>query len=219
MAKTFEPNLSILQPSQRMLWDELVAVPREFVLCGGTAIALRLGHRQSVDFDFVARRDFDPDEILENVKFLVGCRTVQKSASTLTCVVDRNGPVQLSFFGAPSVRLTHAAEVAAKNQVRVAALVDLAGMKAAVVQKRAEAKDYLDVDALIQTAKIGLPTALGAARAIYGESFNPELTLRSLSYFGDGTLPTLPREVQDRLAAAVSKVDLLHLPAIELESE
>ena len=43
----------------------------------------------------------------------------------------------------------------------VAALVDLAGMKAAVVQQRAEAKDYIDLDALLQ-AGIELPTALSA---------------------------------------------------------
>lgn len=219
MAASFEPNLTILQLPQRVLWNELAVIPHDFVLCGGTAIALRLGHRQSVDFDFVAQHEFDPDELLSKLPFSAGCRTVQKSASTLTCIVDRNGPVQLSFFGAPTIRFTRAAEIAASNNVRVASLIDLAGMKAAVVQKRAEAKDYLDLDAIFQWAKIGLPTALAAAQAIYGESFNPELTLRSLSYFGDGTLPTLPREVQDRLAAAVNAVDLLHLPKVSSGDE
>ncbi len=49
---TFNPRLDILPLSQRRLWDELGELPEEFVLYGGTAIALHLGHRQSVDFDF-----------------------------------------------------------------------------------------------------------------------------------------------------------------------
>ena len=54
MASDFTPRLDILPPPQRRLWDELAAIPPEFVLYGGTAIALHLGHRQSVDFDFLA---------------------------------------------------------------------------------------------------------------------------------------------------------------------
>ena len=52
MATGFIPRLDILPEPQRRLWDELATVPAEFVLYGGTAIALHLGHRQSEDFDF-----------------------------------------------------------------------------------------------------------------------------------------------------------------------
>jgi hypothetical protein len=47
----FTPNLGALPAAQRRLWPELTAIPGHFVLYGGTPIALRLGHRQSVDFD------------------------------------------------------------------------------------------------------------------------------------------------------------------------
>ena len=46
------PRLEILPAPQRRLWDDLKHTPREFVLYGGTAPALRLGHRHSEDFDF-----------------------------------------------------------------------------------------------------------------------------------------------------------------------
>lgn len=46
---TFAPKLEILPLAQQRLWPELAGVPRDFVLYGGTAIALRLGHRSSVD--------------------------------------------------------------------------------------------------------------------------------------------------------------------------
>ena len=60
-----------------------------------------------------------------------------------------------------------------------------------MVQKRAEAKDYLDIDVLIQHG-IDLPTALAAGRIVYGRSFNPMITLKALSFFDD--VPSLPAE-------------------------
>lgn len=211
MADTFEPKLSTLPDAQRRLWTELGEVPPAFVLCGGTAIAVQLGHRASVDFDF-GSSSFDPDLLYSELRFLAGSRQVQKSASTLTCVVERDGPVLVSFFGAPAIRFVHPPLVASDNGLRVATLLDLAGMKAAVVQKRPEAKDYLDLDAIITLGGIGLATALSEAGAIYGASFNPELTLKALCFFGDGNLNTLPADVRSRLVAAVASVDLNNLP-------
>lgn len=210
----FDPILTVLAPPQRRLWDELTAVPESFVLCGGTAVALQLGHRSSVDFDFVARSEFDPDEMFAGLAFLAGSRQSQKSANTLTCVVDRGGPVMISFFGTLTLEWIESPHVAKDNHVRIASLVDLAGMKAAVVQKRAEAKDYVDLDAIIENTEIDLGTALSAAKLLYGAQFNPELTLKSLSYFGDGTLPSLPGEIRDRLSKSVAAVDLVHLPPV-----
>ena len=65
-------------------------------------------------------------------------------------------------------------------------------MKSPVVQMRAEAKDYIDIDALLTDGRIDLPTALAGARAIYGAQFNPRITLKALSYFDDGTVRRLP---------------------------
>ena len=50
MPASFEPRLDILLDSQRELWPELEAVPSNFVLYGGTALALQLGHRVSEEF-------------------------------------------------------------------------------------------------------------------------------------------------------------------------
>jgi len=104
--------------------------------------------------------------------------------------------------------------IARDNNLRVASLLDIAGTKAAVVQVRAEAKDYLDIDALLKDRRIDLATALAAAKAIRGEQFNPQSTLKALSYFGDGNLRRLPKSVRDRLAKASRAVDLDRLPAI-----
>lgn len=93
----------------------------------------------------------------------------------------------------------------------IASLLDIAVTKMAVIQKRAEIKDYLDIDALLQHG-VDLPTALAAGRVVYGRHFNPLITLKALSFFGD--LPTLSAEVKERLAAAVEAVDVTNLPVL-----
>jgi hypothetical protein len=208
-----EPRLDILPAAQRRLWDDLTAVPSHFILYGGTGIAVRLGHRASVDFDFFAFGNFDTARLYRDVSFLAGATVVQQAANTLTCRVDRGGPVLVSFFGVPLLGQVTPPDVSADNGLRIAALSDLAGMKAAVVQSRSEAKDYVDVDALIQ-AGVALPTALAAAAAIYWPAFNPQITLKALCYIDDGNLPLLPDDLKRRLVRAVETVDLDRLPTL-----
>ena len=69
MASEFQPNLDTLPSAQRMLWSELSQIPSEFVLYGGTAVALHLRHRVSVDFDFFGNKVFDPDVHLNSIPF------------------------------------------------------------------------------------------------------------------------------------------------------
>jgi Nucleotidyl transferase AbiEii toxin, Type IV TA system len=65
MSNVFNPRLDILPDVQQRLWPELAQTPDNFTLYGGTAIALRLGHRQSVDFDFFAlTSSFEPPQQL-----------------------------------------------------------------------------------------------------------------------------------------------------------
>ena len=210
----FQPRLDILPAPQRRLWDELEAVPAEFVLYGGTALALHLGHRQSVDYDFFGNRHFDPAGLAASIPFLTNATITRQEPNTLSAIVDREGPVQVSFFGLPNIARVRPPHIVPGNGLRVASLLDLAGTKAAVVQQRAEAKDYRDIDALLQDGRVDLPAALASARAIYGATFNPQITLKALSFFGDGNLPLLPAEVRDRLARAARQVDLDRLPDI-----
>jgi hypothetical protein len=66
-----------------------------------------------------------------------------------------------------------------------------------VILVRAEPKDYLDIYALI-TSGVTLPHALGAAKALYSE-FNPVLSLKALTYYGEPSLESLPVEVRQFL--------------------
>jgi hypothetical protein len=169
----FEPRLDALPPAQRRLWDELDTIPAEFVLYRGTALALHLGHRQSVDFDFFGSRAFQPRELTDGLALLATATITQQAPNTLSVTVDRGRPVRLSFFGVPAIPRLRAPLIAPHNLLRVASLLDIAGTTASVVQQRAEAKDYLDIDAMLIDGRIDLPTALAAAKAIYGAQFNP----------------------------------------------
>jgi hypothetical protein len=172
-----------------------------------------------MDFDFFSSKQFDPDRLYETTAFLKESNVIQKAANTLTCLVDRGGLVQVSFFGVPSIRQLQGPSIVAANDLQVASLLDLAGMKAAVVQKRAEAKDYIDIDAIISRSDIDLPQALAAGKLIYGSAFNPQNALKALSYYGDGNLNTLAQDVRDRLAAAVKAADLDRLPDLNVHHD
>ena len=125
------------------------------------------------------------------------------------------GLVHLSFFGLPSLGRVAEPLIASAHGLKIASLIDLAGMKAAVVQQRAEAKDYIDTDALLRHSGLDLPTALAAASEIYGPQFNAQLTLKALCYFADGNVSSVPQQVKDRLVRAVAAVDLNHLPSLK----
>ncbi len=205
----FKPVLSILPPPQRKLWPELNATPPDFTLYGGTALALRLGHRFSVDFDFFSNDPFDVDDLSRRVPYLEKAERLQVGPSTLVCRVDRDGPVLLSFFGNLSFGMVNAPEKPEEHAFAVASLLDIAAAKLSVIQKRAEVKDYIDIESLLESG-LTMPSMLAAAVAIYGPSFNPLVSLKALSYFGD--VPSLPEASQNRLreiARKTSTEDLL----------
>ena len=86
---------------------------------------------------------------------------MQVVSHTLTCRVERGGLVLVSFFGNLGLGEAAPREIAEGSKVHVASLLDIAGTKVAVVQQRAQLRDYLDIDALIRHG-IGLPQMLAA---------------------------------------------------------
>ena len=163
----FSPRVDTLPAAQRRLWAEFqTSLPSTFVLYGGTALALRTGSRESEDFDFFTNEPVDAHSLSTTLPFLRGAELIQAAPSTATFLVDRGGPVKVSFFG--SLVLGRVGEVAVCDDtgVRVASLLDLAAQKVRVVQVRAERKDYLDL-ATLMAHGISLPAALGAAQALY----------------------------------------------------
>ncbi len=181
-----------------MLWTELHAVPSGFVLYGGTALALRLGHRVSVDFDFFAHDPLD-HRALETLAFVRDGETIQEGANERSVLVPRaDGTVKVSFFGGIRFGRVGQPEPTTDGALRAASLLDLGGTKIKALLQRVEAKDYRDVFALLEHG-IPLVDILGAARALFGSAFEPLVAQKALAYFEGGDLETLDDVVKQRL--------------------
>lgn len=210
MSGTFQPHMEILPPSQQRLWPELKAAAQlGFVLYGGTAIALRLGHRASVDFDFFSEKPLDRAAIQAAFAFMPETTLLQDEKNTLSLLVPYGGAehthVKVSFFGTITLGRVGTPDVTADGVLQVASLEDLMATKLKVILQRAEARDYRDIAAMLE-AGVSLPRGLAAAREIFGANFQPSESLKALVYFDDGDLRTLSKREKDRLVASASAV-------------
>ncbi|MEB3206911.1 MAG: nucleotidyl transferase AbiEii/AbiGii toxin family protein [Vampirovibrionales bacterium] len=206
---TFEPCYHILPAAQKDLLPDLKAVSHDgFVLYGGTAIALRLGHRESVDFDFFSNAPFEAEKLFQTYAFLKGATVLQQERNTLTALVKRlSGEVKLSFFGGLPFGRVATTVWTADHFLKVASLDDLLALKLAVLLKRVEVKDYKDIVALLRHG-LSLSYGLNCARLFYPE-FQPNEALKALVYFEGGDLKFLPEDDQKYLIEAVTRVDAL----------
>jgi hypothetical protein len=210
MSSIFKPYLEILPSAQQRLWRELSpAADLGFVLYGGTAIALRLGHRASVDFDFFSEKPLDRGVIQAAFPFMAQSTVLQDEQNTLTVLVPysdlEHSHVKVSFFGTIGFGRVGQPDHTEDNILQVASLDDLMATKVKVILQRAEVKDYHDI-AMMINAGISLPHGLAAAREIFGQNFQPSESLKALVYFGDGDLCTLSNEDKSTLVNAVNAV-------------
>jgi len=221
MKSIFKPRMDILPPAQQRLWPELLhAAELGFALYGGTAIALRLGHRASVDFDFFSEKPLDREAIRAAFPFITQSPVLQDQLNTLTvnvpCASTEHQHVKVSFFGTIGFGRVGEPDFTEDGVLQVASLDDLMATKVKVVLQRAEAKDYRDVAAMV-SAGVDLTHGLSAARAMYGINFQPSESLKALVYFDDGDLHTLTKSDRTCLIQAVSRVR--DLPQVRILSQ
>jgi hypothetical protein len=218
MSSAFTPHFEILPPAQRSLWPALApAAQFGFVLYGGTAIALRLGHRASIDFDFFSSQHLDRDAIRSTLPFTATATVLQDERNTWTLLVDNNNrdsaTVKVSFFGLPGLGRVMRPEATDDGVLQVASLDDLMAAKLKVILHRAEAKDYRDIAAMLD-AGIDLAKGLATARLTYGPNFQPSESLKALVYYEDGDLHTLGKHERERLVDAA--IAVRELPDVSL---
>ena len=203
---TFKPVLDVLPDEQRQLWPALSDVPDSFVLYGGTALALRLGHRSSVDFGFFSSDALDLDGLFR-LPFVTRADVLQSEPDTLTVSTipgNATNPVKVSFFGDIDTGRVGDPERTDDGVLRVASLLDLFGTKLKVLLQRVAARDYLDLAAILR-AGAPLEDGLGAATALYGQQFPPTEAVKALAYFDEGDAANVDAATQvflSRQAAA-----------------
>jgi hypothetical protein len=205
---TFHARLEIMPVAQQNIWPRLAAVSGDFVLYGGTGLALRLGHRQSVDFDLFTHRELDAEKILDALPFLGDATVLQSEKNAYTFQVPvAEEFVKISFFGTVSFGRIQDPEWTHDRVLRVASPKDLLATKLKVVMQRIETKDYQDIAALV-VAGHSLADGLGATQALFGNTFSPVDCLRALEYFEDPLLNDLSLSDRTILKNAVQEVVL-----------
>ncbi len=200
-------HLDLLPESQRHLWARFEAGDwRRWVLYGGTALALRLGHRRSLDFDFFSAGRLTREGVHESFPWLGGAevRILQQEPGTYVVLARDHGmgaEVKLSFFGGLAFGQIEPPECAS-NGVRIASLRDLFATKLAALHNRIACKDYRDISALL---RVPIPLADGIAclQAIH-PSASPAVIARALCYFEGGDLAELPEDDRRTLETAVA---------------
>jgi hypothetical protein len=196
--------LNILSEAQKELWKQLEPVSQMgFTLYGGTALALQLNHRRSVDFDFFSSKPLQTQHILDALPN-VGKLEIEKSEERTLELITQSG-VHLSFFGELAIRRVGNPISVEENHLKIASLDDLMAAKLKVLFHRIECKDYMDLAEMLRHG-MSLSKGLSDAVAIYGNMFQPIIALKSMTYFEGGDLADLPDRDKQTLVHAAQKV-------------
>lgn len=209
-----EPAVEMLPPAQRAAWPTLGDIPEDFVLYGGTGLALHLGHRESADFDFFSARTFVPTDLLAELAWL-GRVTINESAADTLDISTADG-VRFAFLGGMRLQVVAEQSVVEENGLVVASVFDLAGTKAKAILDRSEWRDYVDIATLLRHGH-RLQDIIGYATTIFDPLFAfPAATfLRALVYFEDGTAPDVPADMRRELEEAVKRAEREQIPAVD----
>jgi len=165
-----EPTLELLN---NIMQD---AEFNDFILVGGTALALQLGHRISIDIDLFSVNPFDQDKLADHLRENYNFILDFISSNTLKGEIDR---VQ---FDCISHRYPWLEENIITGNIRMANMIDIAAMKLnAIAGSGTRLKDFVDIAYL--SAKFSLNQMLQA----YGKKYNsnPVMPLKALVYFDD----------------------------------
>ncbi|MBI2634922.1 nucleotidyl transferase AbiEii/AbiGii toxin family protein [Candidatus Peregrinibacteria bacterium] len=171
---------NILDKQRRSVLPLLKNFKRDFYLAGGTALALQLGCRDSIDFDFFTEKSFDTGKLFERARWIFSKNKIlkiQEEKNTLTILVDEK--IKISFF-AYNYRLLEKPVV--EENLRIASITDIACMKLSAIVSRATNKDYVDIFFILQRKK--LAEIMGKLQKKFPE-IDPNLVLKSLTYFQD----------------------------------
>jgi hypothetical protein len=169
----------ILSGTQVELLPLVRQFKREFYLVGGTAIALHIGHRRSIDFDLFKFSSLHQKSILSKVSsFELPYSVTRRVSEQLNMTI--NG-VKFTFFEYP---FQIEAKINFEDFLRIPDLIDLAAMKAYALGRRSKWKDYVDFYFLLKN-HFTIEQISARAIVIFEQLFSQKLFRAQLSYFED----------------------------------
>lgn len=193
------------------LLKDLTAHPalQQFSLVGGTALALRFGHRRSIDFGFFTPESFDVEALADTLsKELPDFETTGMNKVGFNAHI---GDLKVDFV---TYRYPLLAEPETQDGIRMFSLPDIVGMKLSAMTNRGARKDFYDLHALIQ--HLGVDRLIEIYRQKY-PSHDAMIALRSMIYFDDAEDDNAPEllmkqdweEVKESINKAVKACGLL----------
>jgi len=185
------------------------------ILAGGTALALHLGPRVSVDLDFFTNRQFKTDEVFQRLRQLKLNPVVQQEErGTLTTLV--NG-VKVSVYHYP-----YPFQDIIKNymNIPVAGILDIASMKIIAICQRGSKRDFADLYFILQDTPIW-KISRNMVQRYGGNRVNPVVVGKSLVYFNDAEEDPEPQYNVKQAPSwpAVKKFFLANIRHIDLSLE
>ena len=169
----------ILSREQKELLPLLRQFKREFYLVGGTAIALHVGHRRSIDFDLFKLSNLNITKTLKKLNSAKISYTVTRRVSEQINLVMNT--VKITFFQYP---YAIEAKVNFENTFRIPDLLTLAAMKAYALGRRAKWKDYVDLYFLLRDFYT-LDQIVQKADSLFDQMFSGKLFRSQLAFHKD----------------------------------
>jgi len=168
----------ILSETQRELLSFIVQFHPRFGLCGGTAISLHIGHRESIDFDLFSNKEVSVETIRKKLVQVDPYFSVLVKNEDEYTVVGKG--VKMTFLHYPFPLEFREND----KQLWLPDLLTLGAMKAYALGRRSKWKDYVDLY-FILSQHHSLDEISKKARAIFGNEFNEKVFRSALSYFDD----------------------------------
>jgi hypothetical protein len=168
----------ILSKEQKELLPMISQFKREFYLVGGTAIALQIGHRRSIDFDLFKQSSLNVTRTLKKLNAAKIPYTVTRRVSEQVNLVMN--AVKITFFQYP---YAIEANVDFEKKIRMPDLLALAAMKAYALGRRAKWKDYVDLYFLLKIYT--LDQIVQKADTLFGQMFSGKLFRAQLAFHKD----------------------------------
>ena len=166
----------------------------DYYMIVGTALSLQLGLRESYDFDFCVKKEFNNELLLEELKKLGNVEVIQNQKGT--CDVLLNG-VQVSFFYYPNKVLKDFIKVEEMPNLKFASILDIAIMKLVAIGGRGAKKDFFDLYNIIKKCNINVYELVEGLKQKCGENINYVNIIMGLSYFEDAEDEILPNTFVD----------------------
>jgi len=175
----------VLSKKTERLLIKIKDICKDFYLVGGTALALQVGHRKSIDLDWFSKKSFSVRQLKIKLKKIGKLKIIQEEEYTLNCVLDG---VRLSFFRYPYKNISSLIKY---ENIKLASIKDIACMKIDAISSRGSKKDFIDLYFILK--KFSLEELLKMFDKKYkGIEYNRLHILKSLSYFEEAEKDPMP---------------------------